>query len=70
MAKYIGESPGETYYHTPDGKWTHAQANGKSWDNLEDAENHYRSLHADNGSLGCLFLIGILISCLILTYIQ
>ena len=38
MARYIGEGPREMYYHTPDGKWTHAQANGKSWDKVTCSE--------------------------------
>lgn len=70
MARYIGEGPREMYYHTPDGKWTHAQANGKSWDNLEDAQNHYRSLHAGDGEIGCIFLIILFIGCLFFAYIQ
>lgn len=31
MPRIIGEGPHETYYHTPDGNWTHLDANGKSW---------------------------------------
>ena len=58
------------YYHTPDGKWTHSGANGLSWNTLEEAQEHYKSLHADDGNLGCLFLIILFIGCLFLTYIQ
>lgn len=44
MPRYIGEGPHEMYHHTPDGKkWTHAGANGDSWDTLEEAKRHYHS---------------------------
>lgn len=61
MARIIGEGPHETYYHTPDGNWTHLGANGKSWKTLEEAKQHYHQTHSSETDYGCLFLFGLFV---------
>ena len=52
MARIIGEGPHETYYHTPDGNWTHLDAGGKSWKTLEEAKQHYHQTHSSETDYG------------------
>ena len=62
MHRYIGEGPREMYWQRPDGKWTHAQAGGKFWDSMQDAEKHYQSLHKDQWIyqlLGFVIVLGL-----------
>jgi len=60
MPRIIGNGYNEIYRPTPDGKWTHSKANGKSWDTLEEAQTDFHDNSADAG-YAVLFLLGFFI---------
>lgn len=60
MPRYIGNGYNELYRTTPDGKWTHSKANGKTWETLEEARADFHDYGADAG-YAVLFVFGFLI---------